>query len=395
MTDWNEGLPGEAELSMRKRTAIVHIGLEKTGSTAIQRWLAFHQQALQDAGILIPRSVGFPNHTKLVSACLDDGVVDNIKSHHLFVTGLSEARFRSTIFADLSHEVQRADPSWHTLVISSELISSRLSSQAEINRLVSEIGLYVDHIHFVIFLRRQDQLALSRFSSILRSGYGQFDDLYVDYSPFNFLRVEDARPISDDLFFYDFEAILSRFDGLPNCELGVFFYGVDRPINIFAQLLKFDENSRFEPRHNSALSAEAQFILAQLNQCYPVQFPSGRRNDAYRQLQRQIEREVSGPPRMISRQSAEDFLSRYREANQRVCERFARSPEEVFSDDLSNYPLEVDYSQLPIRVRDQLLHYQVLSKRIPVKEPFAPRIYSEAHRLKGRIKGLVARRPLE
>ena len=98
---------------------------------------------------------------------------------------------------------------------------------------------------------------------------------------------------------------------------------------------------------------------------------------------------------MISRQSAEDFLSRYREANQRVCERFARSPEEVFSDDLSNYPLEVDYSQLPIRVRDQLLHYQVLSKRIPVKEPFAPRIYSEAHRLKGRIKGLVARRPLE
>ena len=380
---------------MRKRTAIVHIGLEKTGSTAIQRWLALHRQALQVAGILMPQSIGFPNHTKLVSACLDDGVVDNIKSHHLFASGLSEARFRTAVFADLAQEVQQADPSWHTLVISSELISSRLSSEGEINRLVTEVKRYVDHIHFVVFLRRQDQLALSRFSSILRSGYGQFDDLYVDYSPFNFVSVVDRRPISDDLFFYDFEAILNRFDGLANCELGVFFYGADRPIAIFAQLLKFYENSQAEPRHNSALSAEAQFIIAQLNQRFPVQFPSGMRNDAYRQLQRQIEREVPGPPRMISRQSALDFLSRYRDANQRICGRFGRCSEEVFPDHFSTYPLEVDYSQLPLHVNDRLLHYQALSKRIPVKEPFAPRIQAQARRLKGRVKRFVNGRSKE
>lgn len=380
---------------MRKRTAIVHIGLEKTGSTAIQRWLAFQQPTLQEAGILMPQSIGFPNHTKLVSACLDDGVVDNIKSHHLFATGLPEARFRSSIFADLAHEVQMADPFWHTLVISSELISSRLSSKTEINRLVSELGRYVDHIQFVVFLRRQDQLALSRFSSILRSGYGHFNDIYVDYSPFNFLSIDDGRPIGDDLFFYDFEAILSRFDGLANCELGVFFYGADRPVDVFAQLLKI--NHRFESgsRHNSALSAEAQFILSQLNLCYPVQFPSGMRNDAYRQLQRRIEREVSGPPRTISRQSAIDFLSRYSEANRRVCGRFGRSSEEVFPDDFSTYPLDVDYSQLPLHVKDQLLHYQNLSKGIPIKEPFAPRLQARARRFKGWVKRVATARSME
>lgn len=377
---------------MRKRTAIVHIGLEKTGSTAIQRWLAFNQQALQAAGILMPKSIGYPNHTKLVSACLDDGAVDNIKSHHLFVTGFSESRFRAAVFSDLAHEVQQADPSWHTLVISSELISSRLSSDAEINRLVNEVGRYVDHIHFVIFLRRQDQLALSRFSSILRSGYGQFDDIYVDYSPSNFLCVPDGRLISDDLFFYNFEAILSRFDGLSSSDLGVFFYGSDRPVDVVAHLLKLDADSQpgHQIRHNSALSAEAQFILAQLNQHYPVQFPSGMRNEAYRRLQRQIEREVSGPPRMISRQSAVDFLSRYDEGNQRVCARFGRCSQQVFTDNFSTYPLEVDYSQLPLLVKQQLLHYQALSKHIPVKEPLAPRVQSQARRFKSWVKRLPA-----
>ena len=64
---------------MRKRTAIVHIGLEKTGSTAIQRWLVANQGSLQAGGVLMPHSLGYPNHTKLVSDCLDYGVVDNIK----------------------------------------------------------------------------------------------------------------------------------------------------------------------------------------------------------------------------------------------------------------------------------------------------------------------------
>ena len=376
---------------MRKRTAIVHIGLEKTGSTAIQRWLVANQGSLQTGGVLMPHSLGYPNHTKLVSACLDYGVVDNIKSHHLFATGLSEEGFRSRVFTNLARELKQAGQSWHTLVITSELISSRLCSAAEINRLAAVVGQYVDHIQFVIFLRRQDQLALSRFSSILRSGYGGFEDIYVDYSPFNFQHLSDQRIVNDDLFFYDFETILARFEGLPNSGLQVFFYGSDRPVEMFACLLNLDEgfNQEAQGRHNSALSAEAQFVLAQLNQHYPVQFSSGMRNDAYRKLQRQIEREVSGSPRAISRQSAVNFFARYREANQRVLNRYGRCSTQGFSDDFSAYPEIVDYSQLPSLVKEQLSHYRALAQQVPTVEPLADRLRFKLRRVTTMAKSFV------
>jgi len=376
---------------MIKRTAVVHIGLEKTGSTAIQRWLAANQQALQANGILMPRSIGFPNHTRLVSACLDDGVVDNIKKHHLFACGLPERLFRRAVFADLAKEVRLADPSWRTLLITSELISSRLSSVSELERLVTQIGQYVDHIRFVVFLRRQDQLALSRFSSILRSGHGEFHHLYVDYSPFNFLSIPDDRPISDDLFFYDFEAILSRFEALPGSELAVYFYGQDRPIEVFQQLLNLNSPSQADGtvKHNSALSAKAQFILAHLNRRCPVQFPSGMRNDVYRQLQRRVEREVMGEPRVVARQAAADFLGRYSAANQRVFNRYVRSDRQSFSDDVSAYPVLCDYSDLPGLVMDQLRSYEMEAEHLPVVEPLAAHFQYKARRFKKALKGLL------
>ena len=273
---------------MLTRSAIVHIGLEKTGSTAIQRWLAENRQALQASGVLMPASIGFPNHTKLVSACLDDGIVDNLKSHHLYAAGLSEQQFRRAIFTGLHDEIRRERSPWHTLLITSELISSRLSLRSEIERLVDQLRCHVDRIRFVVFLRRQDHLALSRFSSILRSGHTGFDDLFVDYSPSNFVRVPDQRPLSDDLFFYDFEAIISRFEAVANAEVSVYFYGSDRPLEVFTSLLHLDASLCLEPggRHNSAMSVEAQYLIANLNQTYPVQFVSGARNEPYRRLQR-------------------------------------------------------------------------------------------------------------
>ena len=378
-----------------QRTALVHIGLEKTGSTAVQRWLASHDAVIRSAGIVIPRSLGYPNHTKLVAACLDDGVLDNIKSHHLFVDGGSEQGFRRRIFANLERELRAADAHWHTLLITSELISSRLSSLTELNRLASVLLRHVDRIKFVVFLRRQDQLALSRFSSILRSGYGSFSNIFDDYSPANFLCCPDGRLLSDELFFYDFELILSRFSRLPQCEVDVYFYGVDSPIAVFSKLLGLEglESANSVQRHNSALSAEAQYIIAQLNQCYPVQFASGMRNEAYRQLQRRIEQEVDGGPRTVSRASAIGFWQGYRAMNDRVVNRYAQREDQCFSDDFSTYPEFIDYGSLPDLVAERLIHYRCLADPIPKSPPLKRRIYYQARRVKTMLKRFSGARP--
>jgi hypothetical protein len=374
---------------MMKRTALVHIGLEKTGSTAIQRWLACNRELIQSSGIIMPTSIGYPNHTKLVSACLDEGVVDNIKSHHLFASGLSEQRFRQRVFADLDADIQRAPSDWHTLLITSELISSRLSTDSEVDRLVELLYQYVDSIRFVIFLRRQDQLALSRFSSILRSGHSEFFNVFVNYSPFNFLSVPDQRALSDDLFFYDFESILARFERVPGADLSVFLYGADRPVDVLLRLLGLEVQLPVSSagRHNSALSAEAQYILASLNQIYPVQFSSGMRNDAYRRLQRRIESEITGRTRTVAKKEAEAFQARYQQINTRVVQRYQLVAGQVLFGDASDYPDAVDYSDLSSLLSDRLKVYRdIANTTVPAVETISLRTYNQLRRIKASLK---------
>ena len=366
-----------------QRTAIVHIGLEKTGSTAIQRWLSVNRVLLRENGILMPSSIGFPNHTKLVAACLDDGAIDNIKSYQLFATGYTEKAFRRHVFGALQHEILSDRTDWHTLLITSELISSRLSTASEIQRLLDQVRPHVDRVRVVVFLRRQDQLAVSRFSSILRSGHSGFDDLFIDYSPSNFRQLPDGRMVSDDLFFYDFEKILGRFESLPSISINAYFYGACNPIQVFADLLELPSSAKVnaQERHNPALSAEAQYILSRLNSLKTVQFASGMRNSAYRKLQRSVESEMVGPPRAVPRQCAESFLHRYVDINRRISSRYGHSGQ-CFSDDFSAYPESVDYSGLPGQVAERLSFYQRQAERLPDVEPLPSLLRYRLKRMK-------------
>lgn len=365
---------------MKERVAVVHVGLEKTGSTAIQHWLKRHYRALQAEGIAMPRSIGFPNHTRLVAACLDDGVVDNLKAHILRLEGLSEPMLRRWVEASLAAELRQAGD-WHTLLITSELISSRLGSSTEMERLLALLRPHVDRIRFLLVLRRQDQLAVSRFSSVLRSGFDRFDAVLDDLSPFNFRELPPGRCVSDDQFFYNFEAIASRFASIEGSELLIRGYGDQPPTAMMAEVLDLSLVSVVdaESRVNSAMSAEAQFVIAQLNQQYTLQWPSGLRRDDYRSLLRRVEVEVRGAPRLITRSSAEQFLQRYQAGNRRLSERYGLRFD-LYRGGLDRYPLELDYSDLAERTRPQLMTYRSAACALPRSETLAQRL---DHRLRG------------
>jgi hypothetical protein len=189
--------------------------------------------------------------------------------------------------------------------------------------------------------------------------------------------------VSDDLFFYDFDAILSRFARVPGAKLHVHAYGRTSPLDALMRLLALEPSSQghVRERHNTALSAEAQFVLACLNAQHPVQFPSGMRNEGFRRLQRRIEHEVKGAPRTIGRDDARQFLLRYHQINQRVADQYAGG-QALFSDDFDRYPTTVDYSHFPDVLNPVVQHYQSLAGALPSHEPLRQHWTYRLRRLK-------------
>lgn len=352
---------------MTRRTAIVHAGVEKTGSTAIQHWLAANRAALLGSGLLVPTRIGSPNHTRLVAACLDDGVVDNIKSHLMTREGLTEAGLRAQVEQGLAEDL--ATPGWDRVVITSELITSRLHAPSELSRLVALLRRHVDDIHFVVFLRRQDDLAVSRFSSALRAGHSGFDDVFADLSANSFRTAPPGRVTDDLREYFDYERILARFAAIPDARLTVLSHdppgGSPGPIRSLCAVLGVDyRDDTPEPRLNAALSAEAQYVVSQLNRRHRVLLPSGARNEPYRAILRRVEQEVTGQRRTVPRAEAEAFLSRYEAGNARVAaEHFGGSG--LFREGFEAYPETVDYGPMMARLQPVVERYEALVPRLP------------------------------
>ena len=372
-----------------KRSAVIHVGLEKTGSTAIQAWLHAERNALLQAGIFVPISIGAPNHLRLVAACLDDGVVDNIKANLLSQRDQSEESWRNHIRANFDAEIA-GTKGWSQLVISSELISSRLHSATEIARLVKWVRRHVDRLQFVIYLRRQDDLAVSRYSSALRAGHAGFDDIWSDLSANSFFVLPPGRVVTDELEYFDHQRILARFLAIGDADLSVRVYDPIGPamdvVADFRSVLGLPPGTSVAPapRANPALSAAAQYVISELNREHSVRWPSGARHEPYRALLQRIETDLQGPPRRVPRAEAEAFLARFEASNKAVEERWF--PDGLFRKGDSSWPETVDYTAMKAEMTPVLAQYRIAAAAMPQREsprPMLDRFMSNLRRWSG------------
>lgn len=335
---------------MQRRRAILHIGTEKTGTTSLQASLDRNRDALLRRGVLFPRCLGPVNHTVLVAAAQDDGYADRIKTHLLAQRNTTEAALRRTLADDLVREMEAASD-WHTLVISSELIHSRLHTASEVDRLLSFFHDAVDEIVVMVVLRRQDKLAVSRFSTAVRSGLGDFDAVFWDIADHAFVRIPPGRSIDDMVHYYDFAVLIDRFaQVLGDAAMRVHLYEEDGTrLDPFAALcvhLAIDARDLdlTVNEFNPAISAEAQYVLAALNRRFPMLLPDGRRDWQYSRLKRRVETEVTGQRREVARADARAFAARFDASNEAVRARFFPRRATLFDDDFGMYPDKVDYS---------------------------------------------------
>ena len=365
---------------MNNKKLILHIGCEKTGTKSIQAALHSNRKRLAEAGILYPKSLGALNHTNLVIAAQDDDVFDNIKSHTLSKMAVTTDGFREYLKDKVRQELGSNVP-WHTLILSTELIHSRLHTPDEIARMFELIKEYVSEIEIVLFLRRQDDLAISRFSTMLRAGHKNFNDVFSNIGASAYKSLPLNRSINDYEDYYDYKKLIERFQPhVPKENIKLFLYNdsVDALCSVeeFASLsgvpIRLLHNDRRS--FNAAMSAKAQYVISQVNQARAPYYPSGFRNEKIRQLHLRIEKELPGEIRQTSRADAEDFFLRFESSNEWVRKNFFPEREALFSGDFSKYPAEIDYSDFPSQLAGEVTKFVEIANSYSLNETFQVRL---------------------
>jgi hypothetical protein len=137
---------------MRKPKLLLHIGTEKTGTTAIQRSLAINRAKLASESIFDPEIFGRFNHR--LAEYVFQGITEEIHVEKMYgICNRREDRlkFKADIKTKWPAKLREVDlERW---IISSEHFQSRLKTVDEIANLFSFLRKHYDEIKVVIYLR--------------------------------------------------------------------------------------------------------------------------------------------------------------------------------------------------------------------------------------------------
>jgi hypothetical protein len=309
-----------------KRRAILHIGTEKTGTSTLQAFLAHNRWALRKKGFCYPRFPGRQAHNALPVYAKRIERADDLNRWLGVATEWDLARFRRTLrrTARLELLTTRA----HTFIFSSEHLQSRLFHPDELQALKDFLDAFFSDVQVCVYLRRQDRVAVSRYSTDVKSGRTA-----------RTLLPSDPKTLS----IYDYKRLLDRWaevfgeDRLhPRiCEPGDLIDG-----NIqadFQGVWQLGDGLQQVPNRNESLKPEAQEFLRVLNMRIPS-VVDGHPNEMRYPVLRALREHFSGPGLRPKRSDAEAFFARFEASNEAVRQRFFPERQTLFDDDFDQYP---------------------------------------------------------
>lgn len=237
---------------MTKMDLVLHIGIEKTGTTLLQSWLYANAEALSRQGVYLGQSLGTPNNRKLVAFFQTSR--DDFWAFNGFATDDGKRQFFGGFLESVEEELRAAEADHHTMVITSEHFHSRLVNDAEVAELAAFCHRNFASTRVVCYLREQSAVRRSLYSTVLKTGGTvAFDDFQTELRPetpyydFHGLAERWARhfgPESLDLRLYDSRSFAGgdlRRDFLTAIGRGVAPDGLDfaeRAENVSVKLLK-------------------------------------------------------------------------------------------------------------------------------------------------------------
>lgn len=227
---------------------VVHIGTEKTGSTAIQNWLDANDESLARDGVCYAKSLGRPSNRLIAVYARDADDPDDGFIAAGVRDAATHAAFLRALKAEFVAEAERArQRGCHTFIVSSEHLHSRLTTVRAVGRLRALFAPLFATMEIIAFVRPQAELFQSRLSVEARNG--ALDEHY-------------ERQLHEDLY-YDYYKLWRRWSA---CFERVAFLAWNRcpdVVETFCRRLQIDASGRAEAakRPNEKLDRRTAEII--------------------------------------------------------------------------------------------------------------------------------------
>lgn len=316
----------------RFRRCIIHIGTEKTGSSAIQTHLRQHKRTLLAHNILYPSAAGQNNLSQwefVAIAQIEPWGTDLGRSLNI-VDQESRQRFTNDFTARLEQEFAQ-HPNADTLLISSEHFHSRLKQPRAIEALKSYLSAWCENFEIIVYFRRQDQVAVSFQSTRLKSSVELKNsslEAAVRTHP-RYFNLHQIYNVWADAF--GDEKVNARIYDLKRWASGdiIHDFADAAKLPLIPSSLKFV---------NLSLNRQGYQFLKALNRVDPR--PNGDKSDPIRlALVQEISKQYAGKYYPVSRADARRLMEQFRDSNEALRQRaFPNEPAPLFGDDFSEYP---------------------------------------------------------
>jgi hypothetical protein len=225
--------------------------------------------------------------------------------------------WRRSVLASFQQELVSVSPDHHTFLMSSEHFHSRLAKPGEIRMLVQCLAPLFDELEVVCYLRRQDRMAISLYSTVLKAGHN----------------VSSMLPMDDSLprtrYYFDYERLLNRWadaSGDVVVQPRIYDAAEALPGGVVRDFLghigaSIETPAKRVPRENRSLSAEAQAVLAWANGGLEAREPAEARA-LRRQLICRLQKLAPGAPALPPRGEVLEFMRYYNDSNRRCAQRW-------------------------------------------------------------------------
>lgn len=313
----------------RARKLTLHIGIPKTGSTALQAWFRLNRAQLMSQGVCYPVSPGLANHV-LLPAAVDASSPWIATMHPNEFGGLAPEVRISNFRKEWLSEMTSLPEHITQVVISTEYCAIMLTDVGSIQRLTDLLRPHFDDITIVVYLRRQDLHVASVFSERLR--LGETDDP----------RLPD--PDLESIPLYDYASLLDRW-------ASVFGERAIRPrIYERQELVGGDVIEDFlacagiarpkdavdAPEQNQSLSREGQeFLLRAARRMREQRGEDFMGGLIWRTIAVECTEAMPGQGWRAPRAEAEKYLAHFAAINEQVRARFFPERERLFSAEFS------------------------------------------------------------